>query len=265
MIALPGTDPATDLARAHRDLQARYRGIIDRLPAVLYIDGVNDGDTMVDVGPGILDLLGIDPRGVARDSEGWRRCVHPDDLDRVVAPASARGDRRSLPRAIPRDPSRTVAWCGSAKRQSALTTSTAPRSSGSASCWTSPSRFARSESLHDAQTQVRRARRADPRDRLRGRRRRAHDDQLRQPADRSAAGHHTRRSTSTIPTCGPRTCTPRTGTERVADLPARGEPPASRSRSSTAWSRETGACCGSATSAVVVHDDDGTALSSCRA
>ena len=80
-----GADPASDLARRYGELQARYRGIIDRLPAVLYIDGVNEGDTMVDVGPGIVDLLGMTREEWLATSEGWRDVLHPDDLDRIVA------------------------------------------------------------------------------------------------------------------------------------------------------------------------------------
>ena len=83
-IGMAGTDALADLAQQHRELQARYRGIIDRLPAVLYIDGVNDGDTMVDVGPGITDLLGLTREEWLATSEGWRDVLHPDDLDRIV-------------------------------------------------------------------------------------------------------------------------------------------------------------------------------------
>ena len=79
-----GADPTSDLARRYQELQARYRGVIDRLPAVLYIDGVNDGDTMVDVGPGIVDLLGMTREEWLATSEGWRDVMHPDDLDRIV-------------------------------------------------------------------------------------------------------------------------------------------------------------------------------------
>ena len=84
-IGMAGTDAALeDFALQHRELQARYRGIIDRLPAVLYIDGVNDGDTMVDVGPGITDLLGLTREEWLGTPEGWRDAMHPDDLARIV-------------------------------------------------------------------------------------------------------------------------------------------------------------------------------------
>jgi diguanylate cyclase (GGDEF)-like protein/PAS domain S-box-containing protein len=103
-VALPG---AADLAERHRDLEARYRGIIDRLPAILYVDSVNDGDTMVDVGPGIVELLGITPEEWLSTPEGWRDVLHPDDLERVIASSDrsvATGEAfREQYRAIHRD------------------------------------------------------------------------------------------------------------------------------------------------------------------
>ncbi len=76
---------ATDLHERYRELEARYRGIIDRLPAVLYIDSVTEGETMVDVGPGIVDLLGVTREEWISESEGWRDLLHPDDRERVIA------------------------------------------------------------------------------------------------------------------------------------------------------------------------------------
>ncbi|HEX6844649.1 MAG TPA: EAL domain-containing protein [Actinomycetota bacterium] len=65
------------------DLEARYRGLIDHLPAVLYLDGVEEDAPMVDVSPGIQDLLGVSPQDW-RTGAGWERLIHPDDRDRVV-------------------------------------------------------------------------------------------------------------------------------------------------------------------------------------
>jgi len=106
-MSVPGADPGSDLARRFGELQARYRGIIDRLPAVLYIDGVDEGATMVDVGPGIVDLLGMTREEWLATSEGWRTIVHPDDLLRIVE-ASGRSVETGEPfreqyRAIHRD------------------------------------------------------------------------------------------------------------------------------------------------------------------
>jgi len=72
-----------ELERALTDLQARYRGLIDHLPAVIYLYRFGDG-TMVEVSPGIRQLLGIEPEAWLDDPEGWYASIHPDDLARVV-------------------------------------------------------------------------------------------------------------------------------------------------------------------------------------
>ena len=67
-----------------RDLESRYRGLIQHLPAIVYIDGLGPDDPMIDVSPAIEPLLGI-PREVwLSDPMAWQRVVHADDLDRVV-------------------------------------------------------------------------------------------------------------------------------------------------------------------------------------
>jgi len=76
--------PGLPLEARYRDLLARYHGLVDRLPAVIYLDRVGD-DTMVDVSPAIEQLLGI-----ARDEWRsrfmvWQEAVHDDDLELVVA------------------------------------------------------------------------------------------------------------------------------------------------------------------------------------
>jgi PAS domain S-box-containing protein len=66
------------------DLEARYRGVIDRLPAVIYIDGAGDDDPMIDVSPGIEDLLGVTREDYLREGSDWADYIHPDDHARMV-------------------------------------------------------------------------------------------------------------------------------------------------------------------------------------
>ena len=86
--ATPDTAPYQDAPSRLADLEARYRGLIDHLPAVLYIDGVEDDDSMVDVSPGIQELLGISPDAWLSGVLGWSDYLHPEDHDRVLAESS---------------------------------------------------------------------------------------------------------------------------------------------------------------------------------
>ena len=81
-------DPSVDVEPIEdrlRDLEARYRGLIDRLPAVLYLDGTNEGDTMIDVSPGITELFGVSREEWLNTYLIWQRFIHPEDRDRVLA------------------------------------------------------------------------------------------------------------------------------------------------------------------------------------
>ena len=101
--------------------------------------------------------------------------MHPDDLDRIVDGERAdRRDRRALPRAVPRDPSRRARGVdprrGDPRRRRGRQPAVLAR----------PDARRHRHRSHGARAagstgEVRRARGADPRDRLRGRRRRAHD------------------------------------------------------------------------------------------
>ncbi|HYJ61332.1 MAG TPA: EAL domain-containing protein [Actinomycetota bacterium] len=81
----PTPSGAADDAARLVDLEARYRGLIDRLPAVVYIDGVGEHDRMVDVGEGVEELLGITREEWLAGFQAWARVIHPDDLERVIA------------------------------------------------------------------------------------------------------------------------------------------------------------------------------------
>ena len=81
----PGPDPAVAL----KELELRYRGLVDRLPAVIYLDGVGPDDPMIDVGPGVQELLGISREEFLGTPQSWVDTVHPDDRDRVIRESDA--------------------------------------------------------------------------------------------------------------------------------------------------------------------------------
>jgi PAS domain S-box-containing protein len=68
-----------------RELELRYRGIIDRLPAVLYVDSAIPTDPMIDVSPSVIDLLGISREEFLSRPCAWAQTIHPEDLERVTA------------------------------------------------------------------------------------------------------------------------------------------------------------------------------------
>jgi len=82
-------DGVGDLSAQLADLEARYRGLIDALPAVIYIDGAGNDDPMVDVSPGIEQLLGVSREDYLREGSDWADHIHPEDHERMVAASNA--------------------------------------------------------------------------------------------------------------------------------------------------------------------------------
>ncbi|HJX08410.1 MAG TPA: EAL domain-containing protein, partial [Actinomycetota bacterium] len=78
-----------DMSAQLADLEARYRGLIDALPAVIYIDGAGNDDPMVDVSPGIEQLLGVSREDYLREGSDWADYIHPEDHERMIAASNA--------------------------------------------------------------------------------------------------------------------------------------------------------------------------------
>jgi diguanylate cyclase (GGDEF)-like protein/PAS domain S-box-containing protein len=68
-----------------RELELRYRGILDQLPAVLYVDSVSPDEPMIDISPSVVDLMGIAREEFLSTPYAWAGTIHPEDLDRVLA------------------------------------------------------------------------------------------------------------------------------------------------------------------------------------
>jgi PAS domain S-box-containing protein len=67
---------------ALRAAEARYRNLVEHLPAVVYIDSVEDASTLY-ISPQIGDLMGYSPAEWMADNLLWERSIHPDDLEMV--------------------------------------------------------------------------------------------------------------------------------------------------------------------------------------
>ncbi len=63
----------------------RYRSIVEHIPAVTYIDQLNDAASTLYISPQVEALLGYPADEWLRDGDLWLRVVHPEDRARAVA------------------------------------------------------------------------------------------------------------------------------------------------------------------------------------
>ncbi|MEP6758458.1 MAG: EAL domain-containing protein [Actinomycetota bacterium] len=68
---------------AQFEAEAKYRALVEHIPAVVYLDPVDENDTSIYVSPQIRDLIGLEPDEWLTDPYAWRHHVHPDDIDRA--------------------------------------------------------------------------------------------------------------------------------------------------------------------------------------
>ena len=68
-----------------RDAEGRYRTLVEQIPAVTYIDAVDDAGTTLYISPQVESLLGYAPAEWQGDPGMWQRLLHPEDRERVLA------------------------------------------------------------------------------------------------------------------------------------------------------------------------------------
>jgi PAS domain S-box-containing protein len=79
------------LARARvGELEDRYRALMEGLPVVPYIRAVGDRAALIDIGPGVQDLLGYSTDECLAHPDLFSRLLHPDDRDRITREVAAR-------------------------------------------------------------------------------------------------------------------------------------------------------------------------------
>jgi len=67
-----------------RQAEQRYRTLVEQIPAVTYIDPVDDPDTSLYTSPHIEQMLGYTPQEWQTEKL-WPKRLHPDDRERVLA------------------------------------------------------------------------------------------------------------------------------------------------------------------------------------
>ena len=68
---------------ARFEAEAKYRALVEQIPAVVYLDPVDEDSDSIYVSPQVVTLLGVDQQEWLSDPYCWRRHVHPEDIERV--------------------------------------------------------------------------------------------------------------------------------------------------------------------------------------
>ena len=70
-----------------REAEGRYRTLVENLPAVTYIDAVDESSTTVYVSPQVEEMFGYTPEEWRASPELWIDALHPSDRGRVLESA----------------------------------------------------------------------------------------------------------------------------------------------------------------------------------
>ncbi|MCL6471501.1 MAG: PAS domain S-box protein [Firmicutes bacterium] len=70
---------------ALRSSEAKYRMLVEQIPAVTYIASIDGSNTTLYISPKIESLLGYEPNEFIENPDFWANRIHPDDRERVVA------------------------------------------------------------------------------------------------------------------------------------------------------------------------------------
>jgi len=68
-----------------RTAEARWRSLVEQIPAITYIADFDERATLIWASPQIERLLGRTPEELVADQDLWYELVHPDDREWVIA------------------------------------------------------------------------------------------------------------------------------------------------------------------------------------
>jgi diguanylate cyclase (GGDEF)-like protein/PAS domain S-box-containing protein len=79
-----------------KEADERYRTLVEKIPAVTYVEEVGDAQGSLYMSPQVEDLLGYPQEEWLGGVGHWKRCLHPEDHERVLA-ENARSDETGEP------------------------------------------------------------------------------------------------------------------------------------------------------------------------
>ena len=74
-----------DIEKSLRYSEAKYRTLVEQIPAITYTISLAAGVDFLYVSPQIETLLGFSPEAWRADAENWERQIHPEDRERLLA------------------------------------------------------------------------------------------------------------------------------------------------------------------------------------
>jgi PAS domain S-box-containing protein len=83
--ARPGPTPPPAFEDAFEASDARYRTLVEQVPAVVYVDSNDEHPRSLYVSPQVTEILGIPPARYLENIDHWQQTMHPDDWERVQA------------------------------------------------------------------------------------------------------------------------------------------------------------------------------------
>ncbi len=69
---------------ALKESEARYRALVERIPAIVYMDDVDENRTTRYISPQVESITGFTPQEWMSDPCFWENHIHPDDRERVT-------------------------------------------------------------------------------------------------------------------------------------------------------------------------------------
>jgi PAS domain S-box-containing protein len=65
--------------------EAKYRTLVEQIPAITYIAAIDKASTTLYISPQMETIIGFSPEEYRADPDIWRKQLHPDDRQRVLA------------------------------------------------------------------------------------------------------------------------------------------------------------------------------------